>query len=341
MYLKTLFVNGKIFTGNPEMPFAEAMSVSLGGFDYVGSLKGLLESVNVTSLYDPEILNFEVVDLKKRFVIPGFCDADIRRLAPEEIVAAGKEMAEKGIVAFAAEGTSKNQDLFDEYTKAGDEGLAQSVALYYPSEYALSKEGFLEDKHAMIRSRKVHVAGLELDSSRIFIEEEKGPILDFCKANYCQLSVGMENDARAEELLEEFKQEKNWMEEVGLSNLRLHRGKGDFNPFADIKEALLEELNRDNDSRYVDEGGNKYIDLGLAVMGYTKYAAELAGFMGIGEIKVGNRASFLILNKDLTSIPLNELDQVKPEVTLIDGHIVFPEIQVKQSSGIHLDVQSQ
>ena len=341
MYIKTLFVNGKIFTGNPEMPFAEAMSVSLGAFDYVGSLQGLLDSVNVKSLYDPEILNFEVVDLKKRFVIPGFCDADIRRLAPKDIVSAGKEMAEKGIVAFAAEGICGTVDMFDEYLKADDYGFAQSVALYYPSEYALAKDAFLEDKHALIRSRKVHVAGLELDSSRVFIEEEKGPVLDFCKENYCQLSVGLENQARAGELLEEFKKEENWMEEVGVSNLRLHRGQSDFNPFADIKEELMRQLNGEDSSRYVDEKGNKYIDLGAAVMGYTKYSAELAGFVGIGEIKVGNKASFLILNRDLTSIAVEELDQVKPEVTLIDGRIVFPQVETKQSTGIHLDVLSQ
>ena len=42
MFLKTLYLNGKIFTGRDNLPYVDAMSVSVGGIDHLGTRKDIL-----------------------------------------------------------------------------------------------------------------------------------------------------------------------------------------------------------------------------------------------------------------------------------------------------------
>ena len=332
MYLKTLYLDGRIFTSNAEMPFAEAMAVSLGGIDFVGTNAEVLESVGVDGLYDPKLSDFEVVNLKGRIVIPGFVDADIRPsvdIVPtaEEF---SKDLASKGIVAIAAEGTYEENgnpvDAYDMYFEATKRGLLQQVALYYPGDFAVYGDRILSDKQKLIRSRKVHVAGFELPVGGETSDDMLNAALKTCKDNSCQLSIKVSDEDSSETLIEGAKEEGNWLEDLGLASVRIHRGLADFNPFVDIKNSFLKMIERgvsQEDEVTKTEDGAPFFDLGTAVTGYTKYAAELAGFLGLGEIKAGNRASFIIVDKDLASIPVDELDTVHPEVTIIDGVIAY------------------
>lgn len=325
MIFKTLYVNGMIFTSNSEMPYAEAMSVSLGAIDYVGTNQGLLESLGLKSFYDPKISEFEVIDLKGRTVIPGFIDADIREGSFD-----GDELAAKGIVGISALGSSGDQDYYYTYlnpvnmTNEPDVNFVrmkefpQKLSIYYPWDFVKENPDVLSDKQRMIRSRKVHVAGIAIYGEQSTTEEEFKEALEFCKENHLQLSVKITDDDPSVTMLQLLMREETWLEDLEIPPARVHRSEGDFVPFESIKEDLIKEIEEQE-----EEPDEKFYGLDSIVIGYTKLSADYAGLMGVGEIKSGNDASFLILNRDLSRIAVEELDQVKPEVTIINGQIAY------------------
>ena len=353
MILKTLYVNGMIFTSNEELPYAEAMSVSLGNIDYVGTTQGLLESLGLTSLYDSRISEFEVIDLKGRTVIPGFIDADIRSDSFD-----GEELAKKGIVGLAASGTANDRDLYYSYLNPNDftnepdgaqdsfvkiKEFPQLLSIYYPWEYAKNNPGILEDRQRSIRSRKVHVAGISLRGERYTTEEEFAEALEYCRNNYMQLSVEISDEDPSVTMLQLLMREESWLEDLDIPCARVHRGNSDFDPFPSIKGDLIEEIEKKRANGGASgEDEEEFYGLDSIVIGYTKLAAEYAGLMGIGEIKAGNRACFLILDRDLGRISVDELDQVNPEVTIIDGQIAYKadysqfQLQDKKAVGLKL-----
>lgn len=344
MILKTLYLNGKIFTGDDEKPFAEAMAVSLGGINAVGTNQEILNGVGLTGIYDEGIKRFEVIDLKGRTVIPGFVDADIRPAVKGGLRSLGNELAAKGVVGFAINGYDPDsaKDMFDEYFDASD-SLHQHMAVYYPAEYAVKNKDFLADKKRMIRDRKVHVSGIEYSGSYETAEINKAEILNVCRSNFCQLSINITDRELGGKLFTLFSGEQNWLEGMGLPNIRIHRGDGEINPFKDIKQDLLNELQKDEYTKNQKEGEKPFIDMGTAVKGYSVYAAYLNGFTGVGAIKAGNRACFVITDRDLGSIPVDELDTVAPEVTIIDGKIAYKKpgsdfnlMDMKAGGGIEL-----
>ena len=344
MILKTLYLNGKIFTGDEEKPFAEAMAVSMGGINAVGTNQDILSGVGLTGVYDEGIKRFEVIDLKGRTVIPGFVDADIRPVIKGGLKSLGSELAAKGVVGFAVNGYDFDvaKDMFDEYFAASD-SFPQHMAVYYPVEYALKNKDFLADKKRMVRDRKVHVSGIEYSEGVEFAEANRTEILNTCKNNFCQLSINITDKEQGGKLFSLFSGEPNWLEGMDLPNIRIHRGDGEINPFKDIKEDLLHELQKEEYTKNQKEGEKPFIDMGTAVKGYSVYAAYLNGFSGVGAIKAGNRACFIITDRDLGSIPVDELDKVAPEVTIIDGRIAYKKMgsdfnlmDMKTGGGIEL-----
>ena len=313
MFLKTLYINGMIFTSNEEIPYAEAMSVTLGGIDYVGSTQELLENFGITGLSDPKLSEFEVIDLKGRTVIPGFIDADIRERAFN-----GTELASKGIIGVCADASIGNEDMFNSYLDASNQGLNQYVSLYYPWKFIKENPHVLDDKQRMIRSRNVHVAGITIEGEMETTEEEFMEALEFCKENYCQMSVKITDEDPSVTMLQLLMQEDNWFEDLELPPGRVHRGESDFDPFVSIKRDLIEEINAQEERE-----DDAFYGLDSIVIGYTRLAATYSGMLDVGEIKRGGRACFLILDRDLSRIPVDELDQVHPEVTIIDGRIAY------------------
>ncbi len=353
MIFKTLYVNGMIFTSNEEMPYAEAMSVSLGAIDYVGTTQGLMENLGLTGLYDPRISEFEVIDLKGRTVIPGFVDADIRSGLFD-----GEELAKLGITGLAASGEYWGKDMFYGYLNPNDmshepEGadenyikvkeFPQMLSIYYPWEFIKANPEVLSDKQRMIRSRKVHVAGISLKGEQYTTEEMYKEALDYCKKNSLQLSVKISDDDPSITMLQLLMREDSWLEDLDVPCARVHRGDGDFVPFSSIKEDLIEEIEKANENAAGNNSDEEpFYGLDSMVIGYTKLAAEYAGLYGAGTLKVGNSATFLILDRDLSRIPVEELDQVKPEVTIINGKIAYKmegstfELKDQKASGLRL-----
>ena len=352
MIFKTLYVNGMIFTSNAEMPYAEAMSVSLGNIDYVGSTQGLMEDLGLTGLYDPRISEFEVIDLKGRTVIPGFIDADIRKGSFD-----GTELASKGIVSLSISGEYRNRDMYYSFLNPNDfthepedaygeiiklNEFPQLLSIYYPWDYIKNHKDILEDKQRMIRSRKVHVAGITLKGETYTSEEEFKEALNYCKENYLQLSVEISEDDPSLTMLQLLMQEESWLDDLEIPCGRIHRGEADFDPFPSIKSDLISEIERQREQREISDESDEFYGLDSIVIGYTKLAAEYSGLMGVGELKPGNRACFLILDKDLSRIAVDDLDDVHPEVTIIDGGIAYKaegslfELRDKKEGGLRL-----
>lgn len=94
-------------------------------------------------------------------------------------------------------------------------------------------------------------------------------------------------------------------------------------PFPNIKCAV---------TRYAydgtDCGRNNCIDVETAIKMYTKEGAEIAGFDGLGQLKVGYRASFAVLSDDIFRIPEKDIDKITVEKTFINGNCVYTKEQI-------------
>ena len=77
-----------------------------------------------------------------------------------------------------------------------------------------------------------------------------------------------------------------------------------------------------------DCGEDQAIDIETALILYTKESAEIAGFKGLGQLKLGQlkegyKADFLILDRDLLEISPKEIDQISVAETYIEGRCVY------------------
>ncbi|SCZ78614.1 amidohydrolase [Acidaminobacter hydrogenoformans] len=81
---KKLFVNGRIFTANPEQPYASAMLIQNGKIEWIGD-----EASLDAALLSPET-NIEKTDLQDRRVLPGLIDAHMH---PVYLASAAKQIA--------------------------------------------------------------------------------------------------------------------------------------------------------------------------------------------------------------------------------------------------------
>lgn len=72
-----------------------------------------------------------------------------------------------------------------------------------------------------------------------------------------------------------------------------------------------------------DCGKEEAIDIQTAVRLYTKEAAEIAGFDELGGIMPGKKASFVVLNKDIFSVPDEEIGTVHPIKMYIGDRLVY------------------
>ncbi|GAA3607596.1 amidohydrolase [Secundilactobacillus similis DSM 23365 = JCM 2765] len=65
------------------------------------------------------------------------------------------------------------------------------------------------------------------------------------------------------------------------------------------------------------------ISIGEAVLGYTKWGAEVGGLTDSGQLQPGFRADFVILNQDLFSVPADQIGQTKVLSTWIGAKKVY------------------
>ena len=72
-----------------------------------------------------------------------------------------------------------------------------------------------------------------------------------------------------------------------------------------------------------DCGREQAIDVETAVKLYTRESAAISGFDSLGTLEPGKSASFVILDRDIFTVPSGEIGRVRPEETYIDGERVF------------------
>lgn len=89
-------------------------------------------------------------------------------------------------------------------------------------------------------------------------------------------------------------------------------------PFPNLKAAVTRRAWDGTDC-----GQQQAVDIETAVELYTREAAKVAGFLDRGQLKEGYGADFVILDRDLFSIPSEEIDQIKVKKVFIDGKLVY------------------
>lgn len=72
-----VFVNGKIFTSDPDSPYAQAMAIKDGRIAFIGSDDGLVENSDESLAGDISLSGEKVTDLSGKRVLPGFVDSHI------------------------------------------------------------------------------------------------------------------------------------------------------------------------------------------------------------------------------------------------------------------------
>ena len=89
-------------------------------------------------------------------------------------------------------------------------------------------------------------------------------------------------------------------------------------PFVCIKGAVTRKA-YDN----TDCGDDQIIDMKTAIILYTKKSAQIAGFKNLGQLKIGYKANFITLDRDIFAINPQDVDKVKVNKTYINGKCVL------------------
>ncbi|WP_318616213.1 amidohydrolase [Sporosarcina sp. YIM B06819] len=93
------------------------------------------------------------------------------------------------------------------------------------------------------------------------------------------------------------------------------------NPFAGIQSAVTRTAYNG-----VDTGQSECIDVETAVALYTREAAAVCGLERQGMLKTGFKANFAVLDRDLFTIPEEEIGDVSVYETYMDGEVVYQMI---------------
>ena len=89
-------------------------------------------------------------------------------------------------------------------------------------------------------------------------------------------------------------------------------------PFPNLKSAVTRKAYDGTDI-----GQSERVDLETAIILYTKNAAEVCGFVGLGQLAPGYSADFVILSEDIFTVPADRIDQIQAEETFIKGERVY------------------
>ncbi|MDO4554821.1 MAG: amidohydrolase [Lachnospiraceae bacterium] len=89
-------------------------------------------------------------------------------------------------------------------------------------------------------------------------------------------------------------------------------------PFSNIKGSVT-RIAYDG----TDMGQEQAIDVNTAILLYTREAAEICGLQKLGQLKEGYKAHFIVLDKDIFTIPSEEIDTVKVETVYMYGKEVY------------------
>jgi predicted amidohydrolase YtcJ len=89
-------------------------------------------------------------------------------------------------------------------------------------------------------------------------------------------------------------------------------------PFSNLKSAVTRKAYDGTDI-----GQGERLDIETAITLYTKNAAEVCGFAGLGMLKEGYSADFAVLDRDIFTIEPEHIDEVKVQAAYIEGEKAF------------------
>ena len=95
-------------------------------------------------------------------------------------------------------------------------------------------------------------------------------------------------------------------------------------PFSNLKSAVTRKAYDGTDI-----GQSERIDIETAVMLYTKNAAEVCGFSGLGQLVEGYSADFAVLSEDIFTADVDHIDRIQVEETYIKGKRVYQRLPVQ------------
>jgi len=90
------------------------------------------------------------------------------------------------------------------------------------------------------------------------------------------------------------------------------------NPFVSMQAAVTRIAYEGTDT-----GQSERIDIETAISLYTKGAQEVTGIPGVGQLKEGYAADFVVLNEDILSMDSNRIGEVMVEETYMAGESVY------------------
>ncbi|WP_391117652.1 amidohydrolase [Psychrobacillus sp. L3] len=90
------------------------------------------------------------------------------------------------------------------------------------------------------------------------------------------------------------------------------------NPFVGLKAAVT-RIAYDG----TDVGQDQKVDVSTALTLYTKAAQEITRIPNVGQLKAGYHADFIVLDRDILTIPKDEIDDVRVERTYMGGNLVY------------------
>lgn len=90
------------------------------------------------------------------------------------------------------------------------------------------------------------------------------------------------------------------------------------NPFIGIKSAVTRFAYDGSDT-----GQEQRIDVTTAIMLYTKLAQEITRIPSVGQLAVGYHADFIVLDKDILEISLDQIDTIRIHQTYMSGDLVY------------------
>ena len=89
-------------------------------------------------------------------------------------------------------------------------------------------------------------------------------------------------------------------------------------PFSNLKSAVTR---RAYDGTNI--GQSERVDIETAVMLYTKNAAEVCGFSGLGQLTEGYSSDFAVLSEDIFTADPDRIDRIRVDETFIGGERVY------------------
>lgn len=89
-------------------------------------------------------------------------------------------------------------------------------------------------------------------------------------------------------------------------------------PFVGLKSAVTRRAYDGTDS-----GNDQRIDISTAISLYTKMGAEVIGIPNLGELSSGYYADFIVLDKDILEVDIEDIDKISVEETYINGELVY------------------